>query len=57
MIISVSCRVESLRGAQFRQWATARLKEYLIKGFAPDDERLKKGHVFTDEYFERKRIR
>lgn len=41
VIISVGYRVKSLRGTQFRQWATARLKEYLIKGFAMDDERLK----------------
>lgn len=41
VIISVGYRVKSLRGTQFRQWATSRLKEYLIKGFAMDDERLK----------------
>jgi hypothetical protein len=41
VIISVGYRVKSLRGTQFRQWATARLKEYIIKGFAMDDERLK----------------
>lgn len=41
VIISVGYRVKSLRGTQFRQWATARLKEYMIKGFALDDERLK----------------
>ncbi len=41
VIISVGYRVKSLRGTQFRQWATARLKEYLIKGFTMDDERLK----------------
>jgi len=41
VIISVGYRVKSLRGTQFRQWATQRLKEYLIKGFTMDDERLK----------------
>ena len=41
VIISVGYRVKSLRGVQFRQWATARLKEYMLKGFALDDERLK----------------
>lgn len=40
-IISVGYRVKSSRGTQFRQWATARLKEYMVKGFALDDERLK----------------
>ena len=41
VIISVGYRVKSLRGAQFRIWATQRLREYLIKGFTMDDERLK----------------
>ena len=41
MIISVGYRVNSLRGTQFRQWATQRLKEYIIKGFTMDDDRLK----------------
>ena len=41
VIISVGYRVKSMRGTQFRIWATQRLKEYLIKGFAMDDERLK----------------
>lgn len=41
VIISVGYRVKSLRGTQFRIWATQRLKEYIIKGFAMDDERLK----------------
>ena len=43
VIISVGYRVKSLRGTQFRIWATQRLKEYIIKGFALDDERLKQG--------------
>jgi hypothetical protein len=41
IIISVGYRVKSIQGTKFRQWATARLKEYIIKGFAMDDERLK----------------
>ena len=41
VIISVGYRVRSQRGVQFRRWATERLREYLIKGFTMDDERLK----------------
>jgi len=41
VIISVGYRVKSIRGTQFRIWATNRLREYMIKGFALDDERLK----------------
>lgn len=40
-ILAVGYRVRSQRGTRFRQWATARLKEYLVKGFVLDDERLK----------------
>lgn len=40
-IIAVGYRVRSERGTQFRKWATERLREYLIKGFTMDDERLK----------------
>lgn len=40
-ILAVGYRVRSQRGTQFRQWATARLTDYLVKGFAMDDERLK----------------
>ncbi|PVD52053.1 cell filamentation protein Fic [Terrimonas sp.] len=43
-IISVGYRVDSRRGTQFRIWATRRLKEYLVKGFTLDDERLKSGN-------------
>ena len=50
VIISVGYRVKSLRGVQFRVWATQRLREYLIKGFAMDDERLKQ--VGGGNYFE-----
>ncbi len=42
-IISVGYRINSLRGTQFRIWATEKLKEYIIKGFVMDDERLKQG--------------
>ena len=57
-ILAVGYRVRSHRGTQFRQWATARLNEYLVKGFTMDDERLKnppgKGHVnYFDELLER----
>ncbi|MDR0517609.1 MAG: virulence RhuM family protein [Fibromonadaceae bacterium] len=43
VIISIGYRVKSLRGTQFRQWATSRLNEYIRKGFTLDDERLKNG--------------
>lgn len=43
VIISVGYRVKSARGTQFRIWATQRLKEYIVKGFSLDDERLKQG--------------
>ena len=43
VIISVGYRVKSLRGTQFRKWATNRLNEYIRKGFTMDDERLKNG--------------
>ena len=43
VIISVGYRVKSLRGTQFRQWATNRLNEYIRKGFTLDDDRLKNG--------------
>ena len=51
VIISVGYRVKSLRGTQFRIWATERLKEYIVKGFALDDERLKQGGKNT-RYFQ-----
>jgi len=55
VIISVGYRVNSHRGTQFRIWATQRLKEYLIKGFVLDDERLKSGNQmnYFDELLER----
>jgi len=54
-ILAVGYRVRSQRGTQFRQWATQVLKEYLIKGFAMDDERLKNppvGHSAVPDYFD-----
>ena len=61
VIISVGYRVSSHRGTQFRIWATQKLKEYIIKGFVMDDERLSEGRVkktYFDEWEERiRRIR
>lgn len=55
VIISVGYRVKSLRGTQFRQWATKRLNEYIRKGFTMDDERLKNlgGGGYFKELLER----
>lgn len=55
VIISVGYRVKSLRGTQFRIWATQRLREYIVKGFAMDDERLKQagGGSYFDELLDR----
>lgn len=51
-IISVGYRVDSMRATHFRIWATGVLKEYIIKGFAMDDERLKEGKTaFGKDYF------
>lgn len=51
-IISVGYRVDSIRATHFRKWATNILKEYMIKGFAIDDERLKQGKTaFGKDYF------
>ncbi|MCW5765750.1 MAG: virulence RhuM family protein [Phycisphaeraceae bacterium] len=52
MIIAVGYRVRSARGTQFRQWATATLAEYLTKGFAIDDARLKEGRNWGADYFD-----
>ena len=52
-IISVGYRVNSVQATHFRIWATERLKEYIIKGFTMDDERLKNPqHIFGKDYFE-----
>lgn len=55
VIISVGYRVKSVRGTQFRIWATQRLREYIVKGFAMDDERLKRGGggAYFEELLER----
>ena len=55
VIISVGYRVRSHRGTQFRQWATQRLREYVVKGFALDDERLRQsgGDSYFDELLAR----
>ena len=58
VIISVGYRVKSHRGTQFRIWATQRLREYIVKGFTLDDERLKDGgrrNDYFDELIERVR--
>lgn len=56
VIISVGYRVKSLRGTQFRQWATKRLNEYIRKGFTLDDERLKgNGSRYFKELIQRVR--
>jgi hypothetical protein len=51
-VIAVGYRVNSLKATQFRIWATKVLKEYIIKGFAMDDDRLKNGRYFGKDYFE-----
>jgi hypothetical protein len=55
MILAVGYRVRSVRGTQFRQWATTHLSEYLVKGFVMDDERLKNpgGWDYFDELLAR----
>ena len=51
-IISVGYRVNSIKATKFRQWATKILKEYMVKGFVMDDERLKQGEeAFGKDYF------
>ena len=50
-VISVGYRINSAQATQFRIWATALIKEYIIKGFAMDDERLKNGRYFGKDYF------
>ncbi|MEA3348230.1 MAG: virulence RhuM family protein [Pseudomonadota bacterium] len=51
-IIAVGYRVNSPRATQFRTWATDRLKDYILKGFAIDSERFKRGTRFDKQYFE-----
>lgn len=53
MIISIGYRVNSYKATQFRVWATKTLKEFIVKGFVLDDERLKQGNnVFNKNYFD-----
>ena len=52
MILAVGYRVHSHRGTQFRRWATRHLREYLVKGFVLDDERLKEGRNLGADYFD-----
>ncbi len=54
-VISIGYRVNSLRGTQFRTWATQRLKEYLLQGFSLNEEKLKSGR--TTEYFDKLQVR
>ena len=51
-IISVGYRVKSHTATRFRQWATQQLREYIVKGFVLDDERLKQGKSFGKDYFD-----
>ena len=52
VILAVGYRVRSLRGTQFRRWATERLTEYITKGFVLDDARLKEGRTLGADYFD-----
>ena len=53
MIIAVGFKVNNQRAVQFRKWEGQIVKDYTIQGWTMDAERLKKGHMFTDEYFDR----
>ena len=53
MIIAVGFKVNNDRAVHFRKWSGQIVKDYTIQGWTMDKERLKKGHLFTDEYFER----
>ena len=53
LIIAVGFKVNNQRAVQFRTWAGQIVKDHTIQGWTMDVERLKKGHMFTDEYFER----
>jgi len=50
-VISVGYRVNSSQATQFRIWATKLLREYIVKGFVMDDDRLKNGRYFGKDYF------
>ncbi len=56
-IIAVGCRVRSARGVQFQHWASTVLKEYLLKGFVIDDERLKNPDGRPDHFDEMNKTR
>lgn len=53
MIIAVGFKVQNAKAVQFRKWAGQIVKDYTIQGWTMDVDRLKKGHMFTDEYFDR----
>ncbi|SDY48031.1 virulence RhuM family protein [Eubacterium barkeri] len=53
MIIAVGFKVNNERAVRFRKWSGQIVKDYTIQGWTMDKDRLKKGHMFTDEYFER----
>lgn len=53
MIIDAGFKVNNERAVRFRKWAGQIVKDYTIQGWVMDKERLKKGTMFTDEYFER----
>jgi len=50
-IISVGYRINSTKATQFRVWATQKLREFILKGFVLDDDRLKNGNYFGKDYF------
>ncbi|MDR0783892.1 MAG: virulence RhuM family protein [Propionibacteriaceae bacterium] len=52
-IIAVGFKIENERAVQFRKWAGQVVKDYAIQGWVMDVDRLKKGHLFTDDYFDR----
>lgn len=56
-VIAVGYRVNSLRATSFRQWATATLKEYIVKGFVLNDDMLKNGAPFGKDYFDELLVR
>ncbi len=53
MIIAVGFKVQNSKAVQFRKWAGQIVKDYTIQGWTMDVDRLKKGHMFTDDYFDR----
>jgi hypothetical protein len=53
LIIAVGFKINNERAVRFRKWAGQIVKDYTIQGWTMDKERLKKGHMFTDDYFER----